>query len=240
LNGPKFPYENENDYCGPCRLAIFAELRNQEADSSQPIFSNSVVHTHFEERSTSSSTVLKSSNYAEVPVGNIDNFGERLRAGMASRNESLGQSEITAKTEAAMAEYRARRGTPTQLATVPVSKGNGNVESKIAGKGGPIVVAKQLQATAAQAKDIVPTKDQKKPKKESSPPSSDDDLPTSSSRPTRAKMVLKQGPIPKKGREEAELEELMADQARKKDADRVMLWRKLQAEIAKTAAFATE
>jgi len=120
LNGPKFPYEKEIDYCGPCRLAILAELRNQEADSSQPIFSNSVVHTHFEERSTSSSTVLKSSNYAEVPVANIDNFGERLRAGMASRNESLGQSEITTKTEAAMADYRARRGTPTQLATVPV------------------------------------------------------------------------------------------------------------------------
>ena len=53
-------------------------------------------------------------------------------------------------------------------------------------------------------------------------------------------MVLKQGLIPKKGREEAELEELIADQIRKKDADKVMLWRKLQAEIAKTAAFAAE
>ena len=53
-------------------------------------------------------------------------------------------------------------------------------------------------------------------------------------------MMLKQGPIPKKGRKEAELEELLADQVRKKEADKVMLWRKLQAEIAKTTGFATE
>jgi hypothetical protein len=53
-------------------------------------------------------------------------------------------------------------------------------------------------------------------------------------------MVLKQGPIPKKGREEAELKELIADQIRKKDADQVILWRRLQAEIAKTVVFSAE
>ena len=44
-------------------------------------------------------------------------------------------------------------------------------------------------------------------------------------------MVLKQGPIPKKTRRESELEELLEDAERKKEADKVMLWRKLQAEI---------
>ena len=53
-------------------------------------------------------------------------------------------------------------------------------------------------------------------------------------------MELKQGPIPKKARREAELEDLLADEARKKEADKVMLWRKLQHEIAKTSAFASE
>jgi hypothetical protein len=53
-------------------------------------------------------------------------------------------------------------------------------------------------------------------------------------------MILKQGPIPKKGRREAELEELLADEERKKEADKVMLWRKLQAEITKTAIYASE
>jgi hypothetical protein len=167
LNGPIFPYEKESDYCGPCRSAILTEFRSQEPEFSQPFFSNPVVHTHFEEKSTSSSTVVMSSISAAVPVANTNNFGERLRAGMASRNESLGQSEITAKTEAAMANHRARiqnvapvaRGTSTQQATVPVSKGKGNVEPTISGKGGPIAVAKQLQATVSQAKE---RKDQRK------------------------------------------------------------------------------
>jgi hypothetical protein len=55
-----------------------------------------------------------------------------------------------------------------------------------------------------------------------------------------SRMVSADGGKPVPPAVDAELEELMADQARKKDADRVMLWRKLQAEIAKTAAFATE
>ncbi len=131
---------------------------------------------------------------------------------------------------------RVARGKSTQQATVPVSKGKGYVEPTISGKGGPIAVAKQMQATVSQAKE---RKDQRK-KNDKSPPCSDEDLLTSSSGPTRAKMVLKQGPIPKKGREEAELEELIADQIRKKDADKGMLWRKLQAEIAKTAVFLAE
>ena len=53
-------------------------------------------------------------------------------------------------------------------------------------------------------------------------------------------MVLKKGPIPKKSRRESEFEELLADQEREKEADKVMLWRKLQAEIAKTSSFASE
>jgi len=53
-------------------------------------------------------------------------------------------------------------------------------------------------------------------------------------------VVLRQEPIPKKSRRETELEELLADQERKKEADKVMLWRKLQAEIAKTSSYAAE
>jgi len=53
-------------------------------------------------------------------------------------------------------------------------------------------------------------------------------------------MAMKQEPVPKISRRESELEELLADQERKKEADKVMLWRKLQAEIAKTSIFESE
>jgi len=225
-------------------------------ESSQPVFYNPVV-THMEAKSTSSTTVVISSAGGAVAATmglapqrqprTEDDFGRRLRATMATRNEALGQSEITANTEAAMEIYRATRiqdakpsrATSTPQTSVGPPKAKGSIALPMSGSGGPIAVAKDVTATAQVKESAVPQV-QKKKKVEPSPPSSDDDLPTSSSRATRAKMVLKQGPIPKKGREEAELEELMADQARKKDADRVMLWRKLQAEIAKTAAFATE
>ena len=166
---------------------------------------------------------------------------------MASRNDALGQSEITAKTEEAMTRNRSRLQdgkssgiTATPQATVQGPKGKVSLAQPTSGHGGPIAVAKQLQASAAHAKDVALPQVKKKKKKEPSPPSSDEDPPISSSRSSRAKMMLKQGPIPKKGRKEAELEELLADQARKKEADKVMLWRKLQAEIAKTTGFATE
>jgi hypothetical protein len=110
----------------------------------------------------------------------------------------------------------------------------------MSGSGGPIVVAKNVAATTAQVKERAIPQVQKKKKAEPSPPSSDEEPPISSSRPSRAKMVLRQGPIPIKGRREAELAELLADEERKKDADKVMIWRKLQAEIAKTATFANE
>jgi len=100
-------------------------------------------------------------------------------------------------------------------------------------------VAKQSQEAAAIIKEKAPTKAQKKRKE--SPPSSEDDLQNDNSTvPSRPKMVMRQEPIPKKLKRESELEELMADQERKKEADKVMLWRKLQAEIAKTSAFASE
>ena len=130
LNGPKFPYENENDYCGPCRVGIFAELKEEESRSSQPVFNNPVVATHAEAIFTSSSTlVISSTSTANVankigdgigtekrkesaiekqPVGSETDFGDRLRASMASRNEALQQSEITVKTETAMVEYRGK------------------------------------------------------------------------------------------------------------------------------------
>jgi hypothetical protein len=105
--------------------------------------------------------------------------------------------------------------------------------------GGRIQVAKQSQEAAAIIKEKAPTKAQKKRKE--SPPSSEDDLQTNNSTiPPRPKMVMRQEPIPKKLKRESELEELMADQEKKKEANKVMLWRKLQAEIAKTSGFASE
>ncbi len=120
LNGPKFPYENECDYCGPCRSGIFAELKEQEPNSSQPVFYNPVVTAHIEAKSTSSSTVMISSTSAAVTANKVEDvigpdkrkaavptkpqsrpeqdFGARLRANMANRNEALQQSEITTKT----------------------------------------------------------------------------------------------------------------------------------------------
>jgi hypothetical protein len=71
LNGPKFPYENECDYCGPCRLGIFAELKEQEPNSSQPSFYNPVVTTHIEAKSASSSTLMILSTSAAV-TGLVD------------------------------------------------------------------------------------------------------------------------------------------------------------------------
>jgi len=115
----------------------------------------------------------------------------------------------------------------------------GSAAAPIKGHGGPIQVAKQLQAAEALKKEKAPPQvvDKKKP----SPPSSDDDPPfIEPARPRREKMELKQGPIPKKSRREAEVDELLADQERKKEVDKVMLWRKLQAEIAKTSSFASE
>ena len=49
-------------------------------------------------------------------------------------------------------------------------------------------------------------------------------------------MVMKKEPIPKRARRETELEDLLADQERKKGADKMMLWRKREAEIAKTSS----
>jgi len=96
-----------------------------------------------------------------------------------------------------------------------------------------------LQEAAAVIKEKAPTEAQKK--KIASSPSSEDDLLTNNSTiPPRPKVVMKQGPIPKKQKRESELQELLADQERKKEADKVMLWRKLQAEISKTTAFASE
>jgi hypothetical protein len=198
-----------------------------------------------EKTSTSSSTVVMSSiavhgkQKIDVPA---DDFGERLRSTMSRRNEALRQPEITAKTEEAMAEYRNR--IQDGIAAIPKAavKGTdvkGSAAAPMKGHGGPIQVAKQLQAAEALKKEKAPP--QVVDKKIPSPPSSDDDPPfIEPSRPRREKMVLKQGPIPKKSRREAELDELLADQERKKEADKVMLWRKLQAEIAKTSSFASE
>jgi len=118
LNGPKFPYENESEYCGLCRSGIFTEMKDEEdCNSSQPVYYNPVV-THIEAKSTSSTTVVVSSTSATVPptMGRAlqiqprteTEFGSRLRAVMAIRNDALGQSEITAKTEEAMTPYRSR------------------------------------------------------------------------------------------------------------------------------------
>ena len=167
---------------------------------------------------------------------------------MAARNEALGQSEITAKSEEAMRSYRATRiqdGKPSGATSTPQTsvrppKGKGSIAPPMSGPGGPIAVAKNVAATAAQVKESAIPQVQKKKKAEPSPPSSDEEPPISSSRPSRAKMVLRQGPIPKKGRQEAELAELLADEERKKDADKVMIWRKIQTEIAKTTTFANE
>ena len=48
LNGPKFPYENEMGYCGPCRSAVFADMKEDSSQSSQSKFNNPVVSTHIE------------------------------------------------------------------------------------------------------------------------------------------------------------------------------------------------
>jgi hypothetical protein len=226
-------------------------------ESSQPVFYNPVV-TQMEAKSTSSTTVVISSTSGAVPATmglapqrqprTEDDFGSRLRATMAARNEALGQSEITAKSEEAMKSYRATRiqdgkpsgATSTPQTSVQPPKAKGSIAPPMSGPGGPIAVAKNVAATAAQVKESAIPQVQKKKKAEPSPPSSDEEPPISSSRPSRAKMVLRQGPIPIKGRHEAELAELLADEERKKDADKVMIWRKLQAEIAKTATFANE
>ncbi len=170
LNGPKFPYENELDYCGPCRSAIFAEAKTQEdMESSQPVFYNPVV-TQMEAKSTSSTTVVISSTSGAVPATMVlapqrqprteDDFGSRLRATMAARNEALGQSEITAKSEEAMRSYRATRiqdgkpsgATSTPQTSVQPPKAKGSIAPPMSGPGGPIAVAKNVAATAAQVK----------------------------------------------------------------------------------------
>jgi hypothetical protein len=205
-----------------------------------------------ETTSTSSSTVVLSSTSAAVPsiaapgkqkpIPSENDFEERLRSTMSRRNEALRQPEITAKTEEEMAKYRNR--IQDGIAAIPkvAVKGTdvkGSTTVPIKGHGGPIQVAKQLQAADALKKGKGPP--QVESKKKSSPPSSDEDPPLKgSSRPQGGMMELKQGPIPKKARREVELEELLADEERKKEADKVMLWRKLQAEIAKTSAFASE
>ena len=259
LNGPKFPYENECDYCGPCRSAIFAQLKDEEdCNSSQPVFYNPVV-THIEAKSTSSTTVVMSSTSAAVPASlglapqiqprTESDFGSRLRTGMASRNELLGQSEITGQTDSAMATYRAKildrdtrssGVTSTPQSTVEVPKAKGSMAPPPSGHGGSIAVTKKQAAAAPQAKESTIPHVERKKEAGPSLPSCDNDPPVSSSRPSGTKMVLKQGPIPKKGRQEAELAELLADEERKKDADKIMIWRKLQTEIAKTASFANE
>ena len=114
--------------------------------------------------------------------------------------------------------------------------------------GGPVQSARQREAAVAaaaaialQSKTCAPPVIQKKKKGEKSPPSSDDEEPFSSGPPPKPKMELKQGPIPvKQSRREIELEELLADEERKKEADKTMLWRKLQAELAKSTYFASE
>ena len=128
-SGPKFPYENESDYCGPCRSGIFAELNEESLNSSQPVFYNPVITTHIEAKSTSSTVVISSTMAAvadnmigdvfgpdklkepapqKPPARSEADFGAHLWTSMANRNEALQQSEITAKTEAAIAQYRAR------------------------------------------------------------------------------------------------------------------------------------
>ena len=185
-NGPKFPYKNECDFCGTCRAGIFAELRDEDIVSSQPIFYNPVVSTHIEAKATSFSTVVISSSSAAIPANNIydgvgvekrkepgqkqpvrteTDFGERLRAGMASRNEALQQTDITAKTAEAMAQYHARIHSNgrssmvgvTSQASVQMPKNNGSMAPPLLGFGGPIQAAKQLQSFAAQAKGSAPT-----------------------------------------------------------------------------------
>jgi len=113
--------------------------------------------------------------------------------------------------------------------------------------GGSVQLARQREAAAvaaaaiaAQSKTCAPNVFQQKKKGEKSLPSSDDEEPFSSGPPPKPKMELKQGPIPvKQSRREIELEELLADEERK-EADKTMLWRKLQAELAKTTFFASE
>ncbi len=121
----------------------------------------------------------------------------------------------------------------TSQASVQMPKNNGSMAPPLSGLGGPIQTAKQLQSFPIQAKGSAPTQLLKTKGVKKSPPSSDDEPSIPTSLPPRAKMVLKQGPIPKKTRRESELEELLEDAERKKEADKVMLWRKLQAEISK-------
>ncbi len=127
LMGPKFPYEKENDYCGPCRAGILAQVTEDSLTPSQPIFYNPVTTSHVEHQSTSSTSYF--STLAPVVVNNGEginrlvsdhrqvsgpskkprtesDFGERLRNGMATHNEALQQSEITTKTEEAMTRHR--------------------------------------------------------------------------------------------------------------------------------------
>jgi len=75
VNGPKFPYEKESDYCGPCRSGILAELRDEESNSFQPVFHNPVVTTHIEAKSTSSTLVISSTTEAVTGKKIGDVFG---------------------------------------------------------------------------------------------------------------------------------------------------------------------
>jgi hypothetical protein len=265
MNGLKFPYESEADYCGPCRVGIFAELKEEESTSSQPVFYNPIVTTHIEAKSTLSSTLVMSSTSAanvankmsygvgtekrkqsateKQSVRTDTDFGERLRASMASRNEALQQSEITVQTEAALADHRGRfhsGNAATLQASTLAPKSKGSMAPPISGHQGSVQVAKQLQGIAAQGKGNAPTQVTTKKTVEKSSSSSDEETPLSTALPPRPKMVLKQEPIPKKARRESELEELLTDQERKNEADKVMLWRKLQAEIAKSDKIADE
>ncbi len=221
MNGPKFPYENEADYCGPCRVGIFAELKEEESKSSQPVFYNPIVATHIEAKSTLSSTLVMSSTSAanvvnktsygvgtekrkesaiEKQPGRTDtDFGERLRASMASRNEALQQSEITVKTEAAMADHRGRfqsngkhsGNAATLQASTLAPKSKGSMAPPISGPQGTVQVAKQLQGIAAQGKRNAPTQVTTKKSVEKSSSSSDEETPLSTALPPRPKMVLK-------------------------------------------------
>ena len=54
LKGPKFPYEKESEYCGPCRVGILAQVTEDSLTTTQPIFFNPVTTSDVEHRSMSS------------------------------------------------------------------------------------------------------------------------------------------------------------------------------------------
>jgi hypothetical protein len=158
-----------------------AELKEEDLNFSQPLFSNPVVMTYVEAKSTSSSTVVTLSTSGAVSASEQRresatqkskpteaDFGDRLRASMASRNQALQQSEITTQTEASMEKYRSR----AQLGGESARSSTTQASSK-SGLGGPIQVAKQLQEAAAVKKAGAPSQAKKKME---SPPSSEDDF----------------------------------------------------------------